>query len=289
MNKTHLRLVALSIALLALLTTILGIRTLFVDSAIFPYITYRGEVVYLFGSGIYRHMGETMAHMGAAQDLVTLLIAIPMLILGAFIHDPENPRRMVFFTGVVAYFAVTYTLYLFMATYSQVFIVYVLLAGLSVNLLIYQLIKLYTLKDHGPINDSEATSGGIAVMAIASLMGLLWLSVIAPSIMESANTPDPLDHYTTLVVQGADLAFFLPWVFISGVQGFKKHKQGYLYMNVVLVFLSILMLALSAKIVAGMVLGTPGMPAIVILPLFMVVSIFHVIWYMKDSPNENHG
>lgn len=289
MNKTRILLVSFAIALLVFVATFSGIRTLFLDAQAYPFITLRGEVVYLFGEGVYRHMGEVMAYMGAAQDLVTLFIAVPLLLLGALVYDPQSPGKMVLFTGAVAYIALTYTLYLFMATYNQLFIIYVLLAGISLNLFIYLFHKLKTLAKTTPINEKEATFAGLSVMGIASVMGLLWLSLIAPSIIDSSQIPRPLDHYTTLVVQGADLAFFLPWVFLSGYLGFKKTRHGYLFMNMVLVFLSLLMLALSAKIVAGMLLGEPGMPAIVLLPLFMLTALTHVIWFMRSTPKENHG
>ncbi len=289
MSKSFLLYTILIIALLTLIASFSGAMTFLGDAEAYPVITYRGEVVNLFGVGVYKHMGEVMAHQGAAQDLVTLFVALPLLLVAAFKYDRASVKPSVFLTGVVAYIAVTYTLYLFMATYNQLFVVYAMLAGASVNLLFYLLYGLFTMQvDRAIPKKHLASSGGFTLMGIATLMGLLWLSVIVPSIMDPAVTPEPLDHYTTLVVQGADLAFFLPWVFLSGYKAVKMDTKGYLFMNVSMVFVSLLMLALSSKIIVAMVMGESGVPAIIILPLFMALALLHVLWFMV-SPLKNHG
>lgn len=289
MSKPFLLYTVAVIAILGIVASFLGAMTFLSDSGAYPFITYRGEIVYLFGVGVYRHMGEIMAYQGAAQDLVTLFVALPLLIIAAVRYDRFNLKSTVFLTGVVIYIAVTYTLYLFMATYSPLFIVYVLLAGMTLNLSVYLLYGLSTANtDKIVVSRKLALFGGGALMGIASIMGLLWLSVILPSVMEPSTIPAPLDHYTTLVVQGADLAFFLPWVFLSGYKAFRMNEKGFVFMNVAMVFISLLMLALSAKIIVAMIMGESGLPAIIILPFFTVIAFFHVGWFMH-TPLKNHG
>ncbi|MEX2444694.1 MAG: hypothetical protein WD492_13890 [Alkalispirochaeta sp.] len=44
--------------------------------------TFRGTEVTLYGRGIYRHMSADVAIQGIAQDVVTVAIAVPLLLLG---------------------------------------------------------------------------------------------------------------------------------------------------------------------------------------------------------------
>ena len=47
----------------------------------YSYTSIRGETIPIYGKGIYKHMSADVAIQGIAQDVVTLFIAIPVLIL----------------------------------------------------------------------------------------------------------------------------------------------------------------------------------------------------------------
>jgi hypothetical protein len=89
--------------------------------------------------------------------------------------------------------------------------------------------------------------GFIVFNAVA--VGLLWLSVVVPPLLQG-TIPVQVEHYTTLIVQGLDLGILLPAAFLSGVLLIKRRPHGYPLAPVYIIFLSLIMTALSAKIIA---------------------------------------
>lgn len=76
------------------------------------------------------------------------------------------------------------------------------------------------------------------------------MNIIVPPLIQGTIYPPELNHYTTLIVQGFDLGLLLPISFIVGLFLIKKKPMGYLYATTYIIFLSILMTALTAKIIA---------------------------------------
>lgn len=101
----------------------------------------------------------------------------------------------------------------------------------------------------------------------------MWLSIILPPLLDGTVYPLALEHYTTLIVQGMDLSLLLPLAFLSGLLLIKKKPFGYLLAPVYMIFLSILMTALTAKIIGIMLVGVSSGPAIVIIPLINTIAI----------------
>jgi hypothetical protein len=95
--------------------------------------------------------------------------------------------------------------------------------------------------------------GGFLVFS-ATAIALLWLSIVVPPLLDG-NIPVQVEHYTTLVVQGLDLGLLLPAAFISGVLLIRRKAYGYLLAPVYIIFLSLMMTALTAKIIAMALAG----------------------------------
>lgn len=95
-----------------------------------------------------------------------------------------------------------------------------------------------------------------------------------PSFADGTIYPSGLGYFTTLVVQGLDLSLLLPMSIIIGVLLIKKNSYGYLFGPIYLVFLSILMAALVAKIIAIGLTGGTIFPAVIIIPLTMIIAVY---------------
>ncbi|MBN1446411.1 MAG: hypothetical protein JXA28_00670, partial [Bacteroidetes bacterium] len=78
----------------------------------------RGLTVRIDGQGIYRHMSADVAPQGRAQDVVTLIIAVPLLLTAFVFARRGSVRARLLLTGVLMYFLVTYLFYLAMGTYN---------------------------------------------------------------------------------------------------------------------------------------------------------------------------
>jgi hypothetical protein len=239
------------------------------------HISVRGETVRIFGRGIYRHMSEDVAPQGIAQDAVTLFLAVPMLLWGFKKAGSGLVRWKLFLAGTLMYFLVTYTFYLAMGAYNALFPVYVLLAGagsfafgLSLSALSFEEVR-------GGYSGERIHkgAGGFLIFSSCSVIAL-WLGVIVPPLLDGSVIPESVEHYTTLIVQGFDLAFLLPLSLVAAVQLFRRTPFGLLLGTVYLVFLSFMMTALTAKVLAMAFLGQNVFPVIFLIPAMNAATLW---------------
>jgi hypothetical protein len=246
-----------------------------------------GDDILLYGKGLYRHMSADVAIQGIAQDYVTLFIGIPLLLLSLVFFRRGFLKGHIFLAGITGYFMVTYVFYLCMAMYNELFLVYVLLAGSSFYsfLLLMNDLAGKTSAEKFSVRFPRKVAGWFLVFN-ALLIASLWLKVIVPPLIDGTLYPAALQHYTTLIVQGLDLALLLPGSFISGILLLKNHKAGYLYAPVYIVFLFLIMTALLSKVISMSLHGVPAGPAIVIIPL---ITLFTAIlsWFIIKSTYES--
>jgi hypothetical protein len=73
-------------------------------------------------------------------------------------------------------------------------------------------------------------------------------------------------------VQGFDLGIFLPLGFVSAYLALKNNNAGYIFTTVYVIFLSLLMIALTSKILFMANAGTNVFPVIFIMPVIAVIS-----------------
>jgi uncharacterized membrane protein len=106
--------------------------------------------------------------------------------------------------------------------------------------------------------------------------------MIIPPLLDGTIYPDALNHFTTLIVQGLDLGLLLPVCFVSGWLLIKKESLGYLSGTVYLVFLSFLMTALVAKIIAMAINGVNVIPVIFIIPAINLITITCAVLMIKN-------
>jgi hypothetical protein len=82
-----------------------------------------------------------------------------------------------------------------------------------------------------------------------------------------------LAHFTTMVVQGFDLAIFLPPSLFAGHRYLKRQEPGDLLAPAYAVFLSLQMSALLAKIVWMGRIGVSAGPALVMIPVLLAGAV----------------
>lgn len=282
-NGFTLILLVFSIAILAAIVTTSGI---FSDSGTgqFNYRSIRGENVSIYGKGIYQHMSEEVAIQGIAQDYVTLCIAIPLLLTALYFALKGSLKWLFILSGTLGYFFVTFLFYLTMAMYNQFYLAYVALLGASffsfiISLLNFDLNQLASkFSEDTPVK----LSGGFLIFNSIAI-ALLWLSIILPPLFDRTIYPKATEHYTTLIVQGLDLGILLPASFICGSLFIRKKPWGYLLAPVYFVFLSLLMTALTAKVIAMKFAAYNVVPAVFIIPTFNLVSVICAVIILRNT------
>ncbi|MFC0903362.1 hypothetical protein ACFHWD_01460 [Clostridium sp. MT-14] len=92
--------------------------------------TIHNETVRLYGKGLYHNESVSMAAQVRAQDVVTLVFAIPLLLV-SLILNKRSLKGKLLLVGTLGYFLYTYMSYSFLAIYNNFFLIYVLLMSLS--------------------------------------------------------------------------------------------------------------------------------------------------------------
>ena len=285
-NKNLITVLVLCIALLSVFATCGGIFTKTGDGPK-QYISVRGQQVMLYGKGLYRHMSAEVAPQGIAQDYVTLFIGVPLLLFSLIAARKNQLKGRYLLTGTVGYFLVTYLFYLVMGMYNELFLAYVALAGLSFFLFV-ALLSGFNIGElpnaFSRFTPVKSTAAFLIFTAVS--IAFLWLSIVLPPLLDGSVIPIQTEHYTTLIVQGLDLAILLPAAIVSAVLFLKKKPLGYLLFPVYLVFLSILMTALTAKVIAMGMLGYNVIPVVFIIPTFNVLSVVCTIAIVRCIGQE---
>lgn len=233
----------------------------------------RGEPVLIYGHGPYRHMPSDVAVQGLAQDLVTLGLALPVLLAALAIARRGSRAAFLVATGAVAYLFVQYAMYLGLAMYNELFLLWVAIVLVAFQLLVRLLLA-------APLREFAVTTtrarrryvGGF-LFANAALITAMWLSMIVPPLLDGTLYPAGLAHFTTMFVQGYDLALFVPPSFIAGVAYWRGQPRGDVLAPVYAVFLSLQMPALLAKVAWMSAIGADAGPALVVIPTLLAGAL----------------
>lgn len=274
MNKPSNTLVILAglIAILALLAAGLGV---FWQGEGQPYEfhTLRGETVTIQGHGLYRYETVSTAAQAIAQDIVTLVVGIPLLVAAVALFRKGGLRGKLLLSGTLAYFLYTYASFAFGAAYNILFLVYVALFSLSLFAFILALmaIDVRALPGHfSPRLPRRPIAVFLFVVGVFLL--LAWLGRIAPALL-AGKPPLGLDAYSTLIIQALDLGLIVPAAFLSGALLWRQKAWGYLLSSVVLIKGVTLALAVSAMAVNMILAGVQvSIAELVMFPAIAVVS-----------------
>jgi len=277
-----LSILVLLIALLSGLAATLGIWS-DAGPGSYDYTSIRGNLIEIYGKGIYRHMSADVAIQGIAQDYITLFIAIPLLIYSRLAYSSSSLQAAFTLTGTLGYFLVTYLFYMTMGMYNALFLVYTALLGLCFFAFIIMIQKLHA-QDLKSIFSSRLPVRLVGWFLIfnATAIAILWLGIVVPPLLHGTIYPPELKHYTTLIVQGFDLGLLLPLCFVSGILLLLRKASGYLYATVYLIFLSILMSALTAKIIAMALHDVNVVPVVFIIPTINLATIACAILMLRS-------
>jgi hypothetical protein len=275
MTTSPIRRLTWAIVLLACLVTAAAIVPLVFTGGPGPttHVSIRGEEVVTHGYGPYRHMPADVAVQGLAQDLVTLALAVPVLLVALVRARRGSRAAYLVVTGAVAYLVVQYAMYLGLAMYNELFLLWV-----AILLVAFQVLVRLLLAEPAQAFAVSTTRrrrryvGGFLV-ANGALIMLLWLQVIVPPLLDGTLYPAGLAHFTTMFVQAFDLALFIPPSLIAGLAYWRGRPAGDLLAPVYAAFLSLQMAALLAKIAWMGAVGAAAGPALVIVPVLLVGAV----------------
>lgn len=253
-NQRTIKYLTIIILILATLVSIIGLLSNGGRGS-YEYTSINGEIVEIYGKGIYKNDSISVVAQGKAADIVTLFLAIPLLAIAIIFTLKGSLKGRLLLTGTLGYFLYTYMSYSFLWNYNTLFLVYVILMSTSMfafilSLMSFELDRIPSLfKKRLPIRFLAGFQFFIALM-----LGLLWIGKIMPSITSGA-IPIGLEHYTTLVIQGMDLGFVVPIALISGVLLLKRKSFGYLFTSIIIIKAITMLTSITAMMINSYLSG----------------------------------
>ncbi|BCN30523.1 hypothetical protein [Anaeromicropila herbilytica] len=285
-NDKTIRNLILCIAFLSIIASAIGIFSKG-GPGVNEITSFRGETIKLHGIGLYKNDSVSVAAQGIAQDIVTLFVGVPLLLLALYFTGKGFLKARLLLTGTLGYFLYTYISYVFLWMYNPLFIVYVVLMSTSffaftLSILSIDMDRLSTSFDKKlPVK----FLGGFQIFLAVALC-MMWLGKIAPTIMNN-RVPVGLEHYTTLVIQGLDLGFIVPIAFLSGVFLMKRRPIGYLLSSVVIMKGFTMGIAITAMIIGQYIAGVKmGLASVVIFLIFSLFVCFCMVILLKNIKED---
>ncbi len=258
------------IALLALVAAGMGLFY-HAPGDTFEFTNHRGETVTINGRGLYYYDTVSSAAQQQANDLITLVVAVPALLISAWLAFRGSLRGRLVLTGTVGFFLYTYMSMSMLTSYNSLFLVYVALFGLSLYAFILSMLS-FDLKSLPGSFSPRLPRGWLAglMFVLGGFLFLAWMGRIVPPLLQ--HGVPVLDNTTTLVIQAMDLALIVPLAILSGVLLLRRSPWGYLLISVALLKGVTLGLAVSTMSINMMLKGVPESPTIMIPFLVMTAA-----------------
>ena len=181
------------------------------------------------------------------QDMVTLVVAVPLLLVGLVLEMRGSARGRVLWLGMLFYSMYAYLFYAVAAAFNQFFLLYVATFGLPLYALLFSVPRL-------DLTQLGSTMGGrvariVAITytsVVATGLGLLWVG-ISLSYLATEDVPQPIvdSGHPTGVVFAVDLVFIVPPMLLAAIWLARRQPLGWLLAGVMSVGGSVYTLTLA--------------------------------------------
>jgi hypothetical protein len=164
------------------------------------------------------------------NDVVTLLIAVPMLLIGMYLAWRGSQRGLLVWLGGLWYIFYNYMFYLFGAAFNEFFLVYTAIFALSTLALIFTMIKLDASQIAGMFADRTPVrliSGYMLFWAV--FLGGLWIAQSVSFIFTGQLPQSVIDAGgQTNVVFAIDLSIMIPTLILGAAWLWKRQPWGFI-------------------------------------------------------------
>ncbi len=227
----------------------------------FTFTSLRGQVVQMFGRGIYHNDSLLTATTFIGGDAITLFLSIPLLIVSIFLYNRASLRSQFFHLGMLSYFLYVGASAAFIAAYNNLFLVYLALfsASLFAFGFAFSAIDLKAIPSH--ITKNMPHRGLTAFLLVCSVaLMMVWLSDVVGALIQG-QAPTSLTSYTTLVTYGLDLGIIAPSLLVAGILTIRRAPAAYPMASTLLILCILIGLVVIAQTVTQFIYGvylTPG-------------------------------
>jgi hypothetical protein len=193
----------------------------------FTFTTVQGQVVEIYGRGLYQNDSTFAATIFKGADAAVLLAGLPLLLVSFSLYRRGSLRGGFLLAGALMYFLYIGASMSFSAAFNRLFLVYSALfsAGLFALILAFLAIDLPALP--GKISAGLPLRATAVFLFIAgSGTFMLWLSDVLGPIL-TGGAPQNLGPYTTMFTHSFDSATITPACILAGITLLRRRPLGY--------------------------------------------------------------
>lgn len=240
----------------------------------FTFSNHRGETNLINGHGLYYYDTVSSAAQMQGNDLVTLVVGLPLLIVSTWLALRGSLRGKLLLTGTLGFILYTYMSMATLTSYNSLFLVYIAIFTLSLYAFILSLMS-FDLKSLPGHFSPKLPHGWIAglLFVVAGFLSMAWLGRIVPPLIQ--NQTPALENTTTLVIQFMDLSLIVPAAVIGGILLLRRNAWGYLLASVLLTKGVTLGLAVSTMAINMSLAGVPE--SLGIMVPFLVITAANLV------------
>lgn len=239
----------------------------------------------LLVDGLFRGDEPYFVAQAIGQDVVTLAVALPALVISAVLAGRGSERARLVWLGVLTYLVYTYVIYAFATRFNPLFLVYVALLGCSLYALIGGLSTTdFEAIENGFTDRTPVKAVSVFLAVVATLFYFLWLSEVVPALLAGEAPQSVTDNGTpTNGVHVLDMAWVLPAMALTAFWLWRRRAIGYTLAAVLLTFMALLPLAIVTMTVSMSIYGQPvALAPAAIFVVLAAISLGLLVGYLKQ-------
>ncbi len=193
------------------------------------------------------------------NDWVTLVFAVPLLLLGLRLGARGSTRGLLLWAGTIAYAVYNYAFYLFGAALNVFFPLYVLaviVAAAALLLALSQLDVPAVARSFDPATPVRAIGGSLA--CIGAGLAAVWIAMWGAHVF--AGRPTPVDPEAFKIVAALDLVLMVPALTAGGVLLWRRQPWGWVIAPIASIHAALYLVVLSVNSVIAIRRGLASAP-----------------------------
>jgi hypothetical protein len=243
---------------------------------------FRSEEVTINARGLYYWDTVSSVAQMQANDLVMLVLGLPLLAISFWLTLRGSLRGRLLLTGTLGFILYTYITMCFGAAYNKLFLVYVALFSLSLFAFILSMMSfdLKALPAHFLEKLPRGWIAGLLFFA-AAFLSLAWLGRIAATFAPDAIPT--LENTTSMFIQAMDLGIIVPLCVLAGILLLRRNAWGYLLASVSLMKFLTMGIAVSTMSLNMARVGVPiSAVELVVFPMITLANLVMVTLLLRN-------
>ena len=215
-----------------------------------------------------------VASLWAGNDLVTLIVTVPMLVAALILSRRGSQRAQLVWLAMLNYMLYNYAFYLFGAAFNWFFLIYVALFTLSIFALIFGLVSIdanrisQKFRRRTPV---KWISGYMLFVAIGLSTVYIIQSLVFIATGQLPQIVVKTGHPTSIIF-ALDLLLLVPVFVLGAIWLWKRRPWGYVLATMSMVKGATYTLALTVVSLWAAKAGVPGAAAEIPLWLFLTIA-----------------